>query len=44
VIGDPPNTTQLRMWLTGDSHPVHMTESAVQPLTNRIETFSPPPQ
>ena len=44
VVGDPPNTSQLRMWLTGDSHPVHMSESAVQPLTNRIETFSPPPE
>lgn len=44
VVGDPPNTTQLRMWLTGDSHPVHMTEDAVRPLTNRIETYSPPPE
>jgi penicillin amidase len=42
VVGTPPNTRQMRFWLTGDSHPVHMTESAVTPHTTRIETFSAP--
>jgi penicillin amidase len=42
VVGDPPNTRQMRFWLTGDSHPVHMSETELKPHTVRIETFSPP--
>ena len=44
VVGDPPNTRQLRFWLTGDQHSVQMQESAIEPLTVRIENFSAPPQ
>jgi penicillin amidase len=40
VVGDPPNTTQLRFWLTGDHHPVRMSEDAIAPQTMRIEHFS----
>jgi hypothetical protein len=32
----------MRFWLTGDSHPVHMSETELKPHTVRIETFSPP--
>jgi penicillin G amidase len=42
VVGDPPNAKQLLQWLTGDQHSVPMTESAVAPLTVRIETYSAP--
>ncbi len=42
VVGDPPNTNQLRYWLTGDHHSVQMKESAIKPLTTRIENFAPP--
>ena len=40
VVGDPPNTAQLRFWLTGDHHPVRMSEDAIKPQTRRIEHFS----
>ena len=42
VVGDPPNTTQLRFWLTGDQHPVQMKEAAIAPQTTRIENFATP--
>ena len=42
VVGDPPNTRQLRFWLTGDQHSVQMQESAIAPLTVRIENFTAP--
>jgi penicillin amidase len=42
VVGDPPNAAQLRHWLTGDTHTVHMNEDAIRPLTARIETYSAP--
>jgi penicillin amidase len=42
VIGTPPNTRQLRFWLTGDQHSVQMQESAIAPLTVRIENYSTP--
>ncbi len=42
VVGDPPNTKQMRFWLTGDQHPVQMSEDAIKPQTTRIENFSSP--
>jgi penicillin amidase len=42
VVGDPPNTTQLRFWLTGDRHTVQMSEDAIAPLTTRIEHYTSP--
>jgi len=42
VVGDPPNASQLRFWLTGDQHAVRMSESEIAPFTRRIETYAPP--
>ena len=42
VVGDPPNTKSMLQWLTGDQHAVPMSESAVAPITTRIETFASP--
>lgn len=44
VVGDPPNTAQLRQWLTGDHHTVQMQEAAVAQQTVRVETFTAPPE
>ena len=42
VVGNPPNASQLRFWLTGDHHSVQMNENAILPLARRIEHFAPP--
>jgi penicillin amidase len=42
VVGDPPNTLQMRYWLTGDQHTVQMDESAIAPLARQEIDFTPP--